>query len=64
MAAGIPIEIFDTTVTASDGITSLKPSPQIFLEAAKRLQIDPQNCVVIEDSRAGIQAAETAGMCH
>lgn len=63
-AAGIPIEIFDTTVSASDGIANLKPSPQIFLKAAEKLQIDPVNCIVIEDSRAGIQAAESAGVCY
>jgi beta-phosphoglucomutase family hydrolase len=39
-----------------------KPSPQIFLMAAQKLKIDSANCVVIEDSMAGVTAAKRAGM--
>lgn len=39
-----------------------KPDPEIFLKAAKALEIEPQNCVVIEDSTSGVQAAKAAGM--
>jgi HAD superfamily hydrolase (TIGR01509 family) len=39
-----------------------KPEPDIFLLAAKRLNVDPQECVVIEDSAAGIEAAGNAKM--
>lgn len=39
-----------------------KPEPDIFLLAAEKLQIDPRNCLVIEDSQAGITAAKKAGM--
>ncbi len=39
-----------------------KPEPDVFLKAAKTLKTDPQNCLVIEDSLAGIQAAQKAGM--
>ena len=39
-----------------------KPSPQIFSLAAKKLEADPKNCVVIEDSVAGVAAAKRAGM--
>jgi beta-phosphoglucomutase family hydrolase len=39
-----------------------KPSPQIFLLAAKRLKVPPGNCVVIEDAIAGVAAARRAGM--
>jgi HAD superfamily hydrolase (TIGR01509 family) len=39
-----------------------KPAPDIFLEAAKRLQIKPEECVVIEDSANGVNAAFLAGM--
>lgn len=39
-----------------------KPSPDIFIYSAKQLGIDPESCVVIEDSPNGIRAAKTAGM--
>ncbi|MDF7807880.1 HAD-IA family hydrolase [Pontiellaceae bacterium B12219] len=38
-----------------------KPSPDIFLEAAKRLGLDPAECVVFEDAVNGVQAAKAAG---
>ncbi|MFQ6122848.1 MAG: HAD family hydrolase [Dehalococcoidales bacterium] len=43
-------------------VTEGKPSPQGFLLAAKRLGVEPQNCVVIEDAVAGVTAAKRAGM--
>ncbi len=39
-----------------------KPKPDVFLLAAKRLGVDPQKCLVIEDSKNGIKAAHTANM--
>lgn len=39
-----------------------KPSPDIFLAAAERIGVSPANCLVIEDSRNGVQAAKSAGM--
>ena len=39
-----------------------KPAPDIFLLAAKRLNVEPQHCLVFEDSIAGIEAAIAAGM--
>ena len=39
-----------------------KPDPTVFLEAAKALDVPASNCLVIEDSEAGLQAAEAAGM--
>ena len=43
-------------------VTEGKPSPQGFLLAARRLSVEPRNCVVIEDSVAGVTAAKRAGM--
>ena len=43
-------------------VTEGKPSPQGFLLAAQRLGVEPENCVVIEDSVAGVTAAKRAGM--
>lgn len=54
-------DLFDEVVTADD-VANGKPAPDIFLEAADRLEIEPEGCVVFEDARAGIQAAREAGM--
>lgn len=58
--AGIS-EKFEAIVSGED-ITNGKPAPDIFLETAKRLAIAPRDCVVFEDSNAGVQAAHQAGM--
>lgn len=42
--------------------TRSKPDPEVFLIAAKKLGLAPENCLVVEDSAAGIQAAKAAGM--
>lgn len=55
------IDWFDTIVTAED-TTRHKPDPDVFLLAADRLGVRPQECLVYEDSSLGIQAAEAAGM--
>jgi len=52
---------FQAVVTSHD-VRKPKPAPDIFLEAAARLGINPQEAVVIEDSVAGVQAARAADM--
>lgn len=52
---------FDVIVTAED-VKNHKPSPEIFLEAAKRLKVNPEYCVVIEDAANGIEAAKAGKM--
>lgn len=59
-AVGIS-DLFDEVVTASD-VTCGKPAPDIFIEAANRLEVDPKKCLVLEDAPAGIMAAQSAGM--
>ena len=44
-----------------DVVPKKKPDPAIYLLAAKTLGLDPQRCVVIEDSHIGLQAAKSAG---
>ncbi|WP_455638052.1 HAD family hydrolase [Parabacteroides sp.] len=53
--------IFDTVVTA-DRITKGKPDPMCYLLAANDLGVSPADCLVFEDSFAGIQAGTAAGM--
>jgi beta-phosphoglucomutase len=52
---------FDTVVDGTM-ITHTKPDPEIFLLAAKRLDVAPAHCVVFEDAEAGVEAALAAGM--
>ena len=52
---------FEIIITADD-VSNSKPAPDVFLIAAKRLQINPKNCIVIEDAPVGIEAAIRAGM--
>lgn len=54
-------DYFETIVTACDPVAP-KPSPEIFLEAAKRMGIEPQYCQVFEDGEVGLKAARDAGM--
>jgi beta-phosphoglucomutase family hydrolase len=53
--------IFDCVVSGQE-VSKSKPSPQIYLLAAKKLKVTPDDCVVIEDSPLGVKAAKTAGM--
>ncbi|MBC9798403.1 beta-phosphoglucomutase [Sinomicrobium weinanense] len=53
--------LFDTIVDGND-VSKAKPDPEVFVLAAKQLHVEPADCVVFEDSVAGIQAANTAGM--
>jgi len=39
-----------------------KPSPDVYLEAARRLGVDPARCAAVEDSHNGIRSAKAAGM--
>ncbi|MFH2020377.1 MAG: HAD family phosphatase [archaeon] len=62
MLIGLKIkEYFDTIVTFND-VTRGKPDPEMFLKAAKSLNVSNKNCVVVEDSSEGIDAAINAGM--
>ena len=49
-------------VFTSDMVTKGKPEPDIFLLAAKKMGFKPEDCIVIEDSVAGLTAAQRAGM--
>ena len=58
------VELFDMFSAIVDGndVTKAKPDPEVFLLGAKHLNMKPEDCVVIEDSIAGIQAANKAAM--
>ena len=58
------IGVLDKTdyVICGDQVANSKPDPEIFLKAAKGIELLPQECIVIEDSEAGIIAAHNAGI--
>ncbi|MQL85390.1 hypothetical protein Taro_017903 [Colocasia esculenta] len=51
-----------SVIVGGDEVKNGKPSPEIFLEAAKRMNADPSNCLVVEDSLPGVEAGKAAGM--
>jgi beta-phosphoglucomutase len=53
---------FLDAVVSADEVGRGKPDPAIFLEAARRLDLPPARCVVVEDAPAGLEAARRAGM--
>lgn len=59
---GLKIKGFFNAIVGADEIQNGKPDPEIFLKAAQRLQVSPHDCIVFEDSRFGIEAANRAGM--
>lgn len=58
-ASGL-IDYFDILVTF-DAVENGKPAPDIYLAAAKKLGLSPDECMVLEDSPAGLKAARAAG---
>lgn len=57
-AAGLPVP---DVLVSSDGLERGKPDPECFLIGARRLEVDPARCVVLEDAPAGITAGRAAG---
>lgn len=55
------IHYFDAIVDGND-VSNAKPDPEVFLQGAKKMNNNPINCIVFEDSLAGIQAANIANM--
>ena len=49
-------------ILAREDVRNAKPDPEIYLLAARRLDVTPQDCIVIEDSPNGVRAAVAAGM--
>jgi HAD superfamily hydrolase (TIGR01509 family) len=54
-------DVFEATVSAEE-VPRGKPAPDVFVEAARRLEVAPERCAAIEDSGNGIAAAHAAGM--
>ena len=55
------LDEFDT-ITSAELVTKIKPAPDLFLKSAEILGVKPSECLVIEDSKNGMLAAQAAGM--
>ena len=60
--ARLKINNYFNVVIAREDVMKPKPDPEIFLIAAKKLDVPPNECVVIEDAIHGVEAAKKAGM--
>lgn len=58
----VKLTSFFDSIVDGNSVTTAKPDPEVFLIAAKNLNVKPENCVVFEDAVAGIEAANAAGM--
>lgn len=56
------LEMLNPHIYSASMVTRGKPAPDLFLHAAKGMGVRPEDCVVVEDSPAGIDAARRAGM--
>jgi len=59
---GLDIEKYFQAIVWGREVAEGKPSPQVYLLAARKLETEPAGCVVIEDAVAGVTAAKNAGM--
>lgn len=55
------IDLFHAIITAND-VEKTKPHPDLFLKAAETMEVPPEDCLVLEDSELGVEAAKRAGM--
>ena len=58
----IGLEDLFSVIVTSEQVNHGKPAPDMFLEAARRMSVAPGDCLVLEDSPAGFEAAKAAGM--
>ena len=59
---GLHLRKYFSAAVSGTEVAKPKPAPDVYLEAAKRISVDPSLCVVFEDSLTGIKAAQAAGM--
>ncbi len=62
VVAALEVAPYFSALVSSDEVAHGKPAPDIFLEAARRINIPAQNCLVIEDGMSGMHGARAAGM--
>ncbi len=58
----LQVQDFFNVILTGDDVTKSKPDPEIFLKSAQKMNSNPQNCVVLEDSIFGVKAAKAGKM--
>lgn len=58
----LKIHGYFNVIISADQVKNAKPHPDIYLKTAADLKLDPENCLVLEDSESGVLAAKKAGM--
>jgi beta-phosphoglucomutase len=58
----IGLEYFFDAVSDGNLIQKSKPDPEVFLKASEMVGVNPKDCLVVEDAKAGVEAAAAAGM--
>jgi len=56
------LRFFDPYLFSASDVPRGKPAPDLFLHVAARMHVEPADCIVVEDSPAGVAAAHAAGM--
>ena len=56
------LEQYFAATVSSEEVARGKPAPDVYLEAARRLRVEPRRCAAVEDSHGGIRSAKAAGM--
>jgi HAD superfamily hydrolase (TIGR01509 family) len=56
------LRFFEGHLFSASDVRHGKPAPDLFLRVAQRMRVEPSQCIVVEDSPAGVTAAATAGM--
>jgi HAD superfamily hydrolase (TIGR01509 family) len=56
------IKKYFTELISDKTVPNRKPAPDVFLKVARLMKVNPKQCLVFEDSKAGLQAAQAAGM--
>jgi HAD superfamily hydrolase (TIGR01509 family) len=56
------LDRFFAATVSSEEVASGKPAPDVYLEAARRLAVEPEHCAAVEDSHSGIRSAKAAAM--
>jgi HAD superfamily hydrolase (TIGR01509 family) len=59
---GLKLWSYFAAVVSANDVKNVKPAPDAYIVAAEKLQVAPENCIVIEDTMSGITSAKAAGM--